>query len=298
MSHVEQLLANTPAAAVDISKLLDHCAALTNELSHIPAVPTIDWCDRAAHVFGAVVTNKGAGCAILDLQSGGVIKTVLATGADASVSIANEKHQHVSNAIRFTLESLPKSSMLPGLDYLLREEPNATLEQAVSGHVLLGSQSDEAFLNKWGAEGEMDMLWAMCPLNGRIRGRMLVGYVAADNPPQSNESIRLLLQSCVTLAAKLASNALSCTDSEGNVAWLTPREQDVLERLVEGKSVREISDELERSQHTVHDYVKSLHRKLGATSRGELVAKVLGHVNATGHYSRVQRKREDFKEEQ
>jgi DNA-binding NarL/FixJ family response regulator len=60
--------------------------------------------------------------------------------------------------------------------------------------------------------------------------------------------------------------------------WLTQKEQVVLNHLLMGKSVREIAQELERSQHTVHDHVKSLHRKLRANSRGELVARALGHL--------------------
>src|SRR5262249_24050702 len=57
---------------------------------------------------------------------------------------------------------------------------------------------------------------------------------------------------------------------------LTPRERDVLSVLITGMSVREIASSLSRSPHTVHDYVKSLHRKLSASSRGGLVARALG----------------------
>ncbi|MGD9693378.1 MAG: response regulator transcription factor [Phycisphaerales bacterium] len=58
---------------------------------------------------------------------------------------------------------------------------------------------------------------------------------------------------------------------------LTPREQEVLEHLTLGWSVKEIAEKLSRSPHTVHDYVKSLHRKLQASSRGGLIARALGH---------------------
>jgi DNA-binding CsgD family transcriptional regulator len=61
------------------------------------------------------------------------------------------------------------------------------------------------------------------------------------------------------------------------IAWVTPREQEVLELLVLGFSVREIGEKLGRSPHTVHDYVKSMHRKLNASNRGALVARALGH---------------------
>jgi len=61
---------------------------------------------------------------------------------------------------------------------------------------------------------------------------------------------------------------------------VTPSEQRVLEQLVLGRSVVEIAAVLSRSPHTVHDHVKSLHRKFGANSRGQLVARALGHAPA------------------
>ena len=60
--------------------------------------------------------------------------------------------------------------------------------------------------------------------------------------------------------------------------WISEREREVLDLLVLGLSVRQIAEELGRSTHTVHDHVKSLHRKLRANSRGELVARALGHL--------------------
>jgi DNA-binding CsgD family transcriptional regulator len=60
--------------------------------------------------------------------------------------------------------------------------------------------------------------------------------------------------------------------------WLTPREEMVLWHLLSGKKVPEIAKELDRSVYTVHDHVKSLHRKLGANNRGQLVARALGHL--------------------
>jgi DNA-binding CsgD family transcriptional regulator len=60
-------------------------------------------------------------------------------------------------------------------------------------------------------------------------------------------------------------------------AWLTDREQEILDHLILGHSVRVIAERLGRSAHTVHDHVKNLHKKLDASSRGELIAKALGH---------------------
>jgi len=60
---------------------------------------------------------------------------------------------------------------------------------------------------------------------------------------------------------------------------LSPRERQVLDRLAKGDSVKQVATSLGLSQHTVTDYAKSLHKKFGVNSRGELLARVLknGH---------------------
>ena len=66
-------------------------------------------------------------------------------------------------------------------------------------------------------------------------------------------------------------------------AWLTQRERDVLEQLVGGASVVEIARALDRSHYTVHDHVKSLHRKLGVKSRAALIRRAINGVPPPGH---------------
>jgi DNA-binding CsgD family transcriptional regulator len=53
---------------------------------------------------------------------------------------------------------------------------------------------------------------------------------------------------------------------------LAPRLRETLECLLEGDSEKQIARRLAISSHTVHDYVKEIHRKLGVHSRGELLA--------------------------
>lgn len=55
--------------------------------------------------------------------------------------------------------------------------------------------------------------------------------------------------------------------------WLTPREAEVLELLVKGRSIVEVARALGRSPYTVHDHAKSLHRKLGVHTRAALVGR-------------------------
>jgi DNA-binding CsgD family transcriptional regulator len=54
---------------------------------------------------------------------------------------------------------------------------------------------------------------------------------------------------------------------------LSRREQQVLDRLLAGASVKETAGKLSLSVRTVEDYVKTIYRKHGVHSRGELMAR-------------------------
>ena len=60
---------------------------------------------------------------------------------------------------------------------------------------------------------------------------------------------------------------------EPSVSDLSPRLQDVLRCLLEGDSEKQVALRLDISRHTVHHYVKELHRRFAAASRGELLAR-------------------------
>ena len=60
---------------------------------------------------------------------------------------------------------------------------------------------------------------------------------------------------------------------ELSVSDLSPRLQTVLLCLLEGDSEKQVALRLGLSRHTVHHYVKGLHRRFGAASRGELLAR-------------------------
>jgi DNA-binding CsgD family transcriptional regulator len=54
---------------------------------------------------------------------------------------------------------------------------------------------------------------------------------------------------------------------------LSPRLRDILDRLLQGDSEKQIAGRLGISPHTVHTHVKKLHKTLNVSSRGELLAK-------------------------
>jgi DNA-binding CsgD family transcriptional regulator len=54
---------------------------------------------------------------------------------------------------------------------------------------------------------------------------------------------------------------------------LPPRLRDVLACLMQGDSEKQTALRLGISHHTVHDYVKQLHKRFGVQNRGELLAR-------------------------
>jgi DNA-binding CsgD family transcriptional regulator len=56
---------------------------------------------------------------------------------------------------------------------------------------------------------------------------------------------------------------------------LTPRERDVLRRLLDGASEKEVAFELQLSAHTVHSYAKSIYAAYRVSSRAELLVRCL-----------------------
>jgi len=59
---------------------------------------------------------------------------------------------------------------------------------------------------------------------------------------------------------------------------LAPRLRQTLDRLLAGDSEKQVAAKLGLSRHTVHVYVKSLHKKLGVSSRSELLSRCFKKV--------------------
>jgi DNA-binding CsgD family transcriptional regulator len=65
------------------------------------------------------------------------------------------------------------------------------------------------------------------------------------------------------------------------VPALSPRCRETLLHLLSGDSRKQIAHKLHVSENTVSDYIKSLHRQFGVSSRGELMAKFLSGAPRT-----------------
>lgn len=250
-------------AAVDIAA----------SVSSLPAVATQDWCSRAASALRQVRPQAVVSATLAVLGARGSIVQMEATGAvgtDPTGRPLDGEFVHPDHA--------------PSLDWWLESDlspPSTDTAAALSDLACHARWRDCPAGRRWGRLGVSDLIVGVATIPGSIRGRVFaveIG-VTTDAPPTAGEvevvraSLRLLARRALLAFGTERSTALS---------RLTSREQQVLDHLALGKSVKEIATDLGRSPHTVHDHVKSLHRKLQATSRGELIARALGHLAAGG----------------
>ena len=63
--------------------------------------------------------------------------------------------------------------------------------------------------------------------------------------------------------------------SDAEQPALTPRQQQVLDRLLAGKAPKEIATELRLSIHTLREYSEQIYRRYGVQDRAELMSKFL-----------------------
>jgi LuxR family maltose regulon positive regulatory protein len=121
----------------------------------------------------------------------------------------------------------------------------------------------------WGHPLEtVDALAVAAPVVARERGRRAAGVLLAE--------ARLLLGACadpgvVPERVAAASRAALPRPSARAHDELTPRERTVLRLLAQGRSKREIAEQLHVSFNTVHSHTKAVYRKLGVSSRREAV---------------------------
>jgi DNA-binding NarL/FixJ family response regulator len=90
-----------------------------------------------------------------------------------------------------------------------------------------------------------------------------ISDAAAGGAPMTGEIARRVLAFFQTPAPKDESEELS------------PREIEVLELLVDGRSYKAIAEQLFVSVHTVRFHLHNIYEKLHVSSRGEAVAKMM-----------------------
>ncbi|MEM8757445.1 MAG: LuxR C-terminal-related transcriptional regulator [Planctomycetota bacterium] len=267
-----------------------------DSVAGLPAVATLDWCDRAARAAAALAEPSVAVVTIGTLGRDGLLRTHqasgVAVGADqngaqkakpiaGSTSSSRLGFRGEDGRVSALRVRAPRVQRL-GLDLSADMDEPIGSEPPVRVARLTDLDPTAAVDLRvvWDNLEAGDVLLGLAPIGGGSPNRVVFVQVAAAaaDGGYSPAHVRALAALLPALAAR-AELALGSEPTE-DTRWLTQREQIVLEHLTLGKSVRQIAEDLGRSPHTVHDHVKGLHRKLGASSRGELIARALGYLTA------------------
>lgn len=274
---------NTPTR--DGTHALRAVAKVAEAICALPAVATQDWCDRAAAALLPIVGSGVCLTLLGQIDDRGHIMRQEATGVAGATSV------DVNTTVGRTTSTTSVLSIDPNDANLVRVRTNLAQARDLSygigpimpGSVRVGTPDrfgvnpadiNAPLLRRWDAYRLPGLLIGVSSLGPG--GRCLVVELGSTGAGVSDHDVAAL-ETVLPILARRAVMAIGADPSEA-AHWLTAREQIILQHLLLGKSVREIAEELGRSPHTVHDHVKSLHRKLNASSRGELVARALGYA--------------------
>lgn len=276
-----------------IASAMDSVVRASERLCGLPAVATLDWSDRAARALSVLMAPSRVCAMILRAELSGRVSALEASGCGSCI---NKSAANLPAAAAWTEDDLGQEET-GGIELSIRSRADRLRELGfrLDGLGPTGSVAASA-ARLAGTE-----LWRTAPIGSMWIGTditdLLIGVAALDEgtprryvvveiglmghgaigPRRITSENQAALQAVLPLLSHRARLALGSAQDSAQT-WLTVREQQVLEQLVLGKSVRQIADDLDRSPHTVHDHVKSLHRKLGASSRGELIARALGYI--------------------
>lgn len=269
----------------------------------LPAVPTPDWCDRAARAVllpdrtsAAVVVMARLGAGAADgVQRVESVGAAAATRAEVATTVGRHQAEHGAVPLDIVHPALTQLRVSIGPGRQFGWSPGALLSSprsAATAGEIAPSAGETPLAARWAAgagvgaglgSGAAQRLvlgahWIGAPELGRaVLVELALGPASAETGGTDLEDAARVLDAVLPSLARRAAMAIDPSQPMEDQV-LTVREEVVLRRLLEGKSVRLIAEELGRSPHTIHDHVKSLHRKLNASTRGALVARALGHL--------------------
>lgn len=285
--HTDARMGESPHGVGATSQLGDHQSVLevarhlAIRIERLPAVATLDWCDLAAECISAEIGGTVCVVMIGSVSETGEVDQVEAVGvatgdAGPASSLRSATTPEILQSIRTEVEQLRRVPI---------ERGNSP---AVSLSALLGDTwRESACAMVFGAAVPNDVAVCIHGVADAPRGRsvvILLACVGDCDPISKPQFSPYRLEQLWSATAHIAERAAIAIGPERSTRgrWISEREREVLDHLVLGESVREIALSVGRSAHTIHDHVKSLHKKLGASSRGELVARALGYSACPG----------------
>lgn len=289
----------------DEAASIRNAVRIAENICSLPAVATQDWCDSAAAALLPIAQPGVVAIMLGNIDERGQIVRREATGAAgcylAEVTTTIGRSQSATSVVPIDARDGNLARLRTMLDQarelIWTPGPMNPGECRVGSPESLGAGSawrQTPIGKRWEGFHPSSVLCGAAYLgigttgsDREIPGLMRVITIEIGSTSPHMYLDPLVLEGVLPSLAKRAMLAIGADAGDGG-QWLTVREQIILKHLLLGKSVREIAEELGRSPHTVHDHVKSLHRKLNANSRGELVARALGYgstvvsTNVTG----------------
>lgn len=255
---------------------------LSQAIHDLPAVATVGWCDQASAIVGRISGSAIALTVIATLGEHGRIRSIESSGAAAVHSSLRATRLEGLEPESLLTAFRERASRLSAIGWIPEPESVGKVTVGVISSLPGGRNWRMSPAGKlWSGLSGSDPLVGLAPLGGFEQGRVVMVQIMPMAGGRVGSPEALVLSAVLPQIARRALTAFGPLRSSPN-QWLTPREKEVLDRLILGRSVKEIAADLGRSQHTMHDHVKSLHRKLNARSRGELIARALGHIESTG----------------
>lgn len=258
MTHAASHKNTSTTHPPDNEGLINACALADSvaRIARLPTAPRHDWCTSAAHAIAPLAPDAITGFIVAKLNTDRSRLTPESTGVNP------DNHPAAIN-LRTALERIESIPAYFALDQL-----------------------DSGIVAPLGAAfPDWSRLTDMRPNRGSLAGifniadrdHPLIVTAIIDTPVDEPAPDPTHFGAAFSILAR--QSALTLRSSNHTINWLTEREGLILDQLILGNSVRVIAEQLDRSPHTVHDHVKNLHRKLGATSRGQLIAVALGRTD-------------------
>lgn len=108
-----------------------------------------------------------------------------------------------------------------------------------------------------------------------LEGLGIAGYVVKQEAPECLlQALRVVASGSTWYSQAVQQKALHIASERRinpTLSMLTPREQQVLEKMREGKDNQAIADEMQLSKQTVRRYATIIYQKLGVRSRVEAI---------------------------
>jgi DNA-binding CsgD family transcriptional regulator len=249
------------SASREVQDQMNLVARVVERLCQLPAAPAADWCQRAAAELLPMAGGTVSGVMVASYDSSGRVDGVEDAGAASGSASSRETLERV---LEPTNDAWTLSTLGDNGSRVVRVVETASLSAPAADHWRAGGVEALVIAS--------EALWSAEPAR---RATVVVGTRSADGTPAP------AVASVIGAVARRVGLAFGRAPLHP-AARLTAREMEVLERLLLGLSIKRIAEEMGRSPHTVHDHVKSLHTKMGATSRGALVARALGHLGPNG----------------